>query len=844
MTTATPSRARRVVRTTAWTILIAVIAIVALAVGLGSWTVQRSFPQASGGVTLDGLSAEVTVQRDAAGVPTITADSTDDLFFAQGYVQAQDRFWEMDFRRHTTSGRLSELFGESQVGTDKFLRTLGWHAIAEREFDALDDVTKDYYTAYAAGVNAYLADHSGADASLEYAVLGLQNPGYEIEPWTPADSISWLKAMAWDLRTNLEEETQRALLLKDYTPEQIAEFYPPYPFDQNPTIVPQVAATGTSGSVAVPNVTADGVSWTEADGVIAAVSDILGDTLEGVGSNSWVVSGQFTETGQPLLANDPHLGASMPSVWYQMQLRCSTVSDACPFAASGFTFAGLPGVVIGHNERIAWGFTNLTTDVADLYIERIEGDSAWLDGALVPMEVTTDTIRVAGGADVPLTIRRTSHGPLVSDLTGDFTAVATQTTLPSGQPGDTAVSLAWTALDVSSTAASIFALNTARNWDEFRGAAKLFEVPAQNLVYADVEGNIGYQTPGRLPLRGAGDGTYPAPGWDSAYAWTGFIPFDELPSVKNPAQGYIVTANNAIVDDTYAHFLSKDWDYGYRAERITELLQAAMADGKVTAADMRDIQNDQQFWMGKRLAEVVTTLPVERSGPQAAIALLRNWDAQNRADSAAAAYANVLWDTLATALFLDRTPAPVPVTDQARLFTVVGALLDDPTNAMWVDPTSGATGRDAVLTAVVDRAYDRLATLQGDDTTKWNWGSLHAITITSATFGSSGIAPIEWLFNRGPYPVGGGSSVVDATGWVIGEGFTTGGVPSMRMVIDLSDFDDSTWIHLTGASGHAFHPNYVDQTEMWSTGQQRAWAFTTTAVAKTTVDTLVLRPAG
>ncbi|HYP72996.1 MAG TPA: penicillin acylase family protein, partial [Microbacterium sp.] len=359
---------------TLFSILAAVVVIALVAVGFVTYTVQRSFPQLSGEITVTGLDDQVTVQRDALGVPTITADSSHDLFFAQGYVQAQDRFWEMDFRRHVTSGRLSELFGESQLGTDKFLRTLGWHAIAEQEVEALSDTERAYYEAYADGVNAYLADHQGADASFEYAVLGLQNPDYEIEPWTPADSVAWLKAMAWDLRSNIESETERAVLASDYTQEQIDELYPGYPYDRNPVIVPKISTVPAVGTA--PDTTAEGetdadtssIEWTQVDSVIEAVGELVGDAGEGIGSNSWVVSGANTDTGKPLLANDPHLGASLPSVWHQIQLKCSDVTDECPFDVAGFSFSGLPGVVIGHNERVAWGFTNLTTDVTDLYL--------------------------------------------------------------------------------------------------------------------------------------------------------------------------------------------------------------------------------------------------------------------------------------------------------------------------------------------------------------------------------------------------------------------------------------------------------------------------------------------
>lgn len=865
----------------AFLVLAGVVIIAVAAAFFVTWTIQRSFPQTAGTVTLDGLSTEVTVQRDDRGVPTITADSTDDLFFAEGFVHAQDRFFEMDFRRHVTSGRVAEMFGESQAGTDAFLRTLGWRKVAEAEVAAMDETTLSYYEAYADGVNAYLSSRSGAELSLEYAVIGMQNPDYAPEPWEPADSVAWLKAMAWDLRTNLEDETERALLAAeleaaatddadaaDDTSALLEKLYPEYPFDENPVIVPKIStvpALGTDAEAAFSTLPVPGgdiqqaattVDWTETSSVVEAASILVGDVGEGIGSNSWVVSGALTESGMPLLANDPHLGASLPSVWYQVQLKCSTVNEACPFDVGGFSFSGLPGIVIGHNQSVAWGFTNLTTDVTDLYVERVEGDQYWRDGELVPLEESTETITVAGGDDIELTIRSTAHGPIISGLTDDFTALAgdpaagiaaggASTTTPGEDDADAeyAVSLRWTALDPGTAATAIFALSTAQDFDDFRYAASLFDVPAQNLIYADTEGNIGYQTPGRLPIRGAGDGRLPQPGWDSRYDWTGFIPFEELPVSYNPSSGYIVTANNAIVADDYEYFLTKDWDYGYRAARIAHLIERRAAVAPLTAEDMREIQMDGEMWIGKRLATALGDVEVSGAGPNAAVDLLRSWDAQNAAASAGAAYANVLWSNLVQNVFANRDQ-PLPITHQGRLFTVVSAMLDDPSDPLWINEKLGVDGMDEMLALSAEDAYDELAGLQGDAVDRWNWGSLHAITLTSDTLGSSGIAPIEALFNRGPYPVGGGASVVDATGWELGEGYATTTVPSMRMVIDLSDFDDSTWIHLTGASGHAYHEHYIDQTEAWATGAQKPWAFSEKAVDAATVDTLVLTPAG
>ncbi|WP_025133847.1 penicillin acylase family protein [Leucobacter sp. PH1c] len=915
------AKRRRPGRIILW--ILAIIVVLALAAtGFGAWTVARSFPQANGELAVSGLAQPVSVQRDALGIPTITAETSDDLFFAQGFVHAQDRFWEMDFRRHLTSARLSELFGESQVGTDSFLRTLGWRDLAEQEVAQLPPETLAYYEAYAAGVNAYLAERSGADLSLEYAVLGLQNADYAPEPWTPADSVAWFKAMAWDLRTNIEDETARALLAQGLDEETLATLYPDYPFAEHPVILaddpagahvddPAIPAprggasggtgTGTGASTAEAGTAASGsteasnaeasnagasgagaissvVSAGQAAAASAAVpalaelgtrvsqvNAMISEQGEGIGSNSWVVSGEHTESGKPLLANDPHLGAALPSVWTQMQLRCATVGPECPFEVAGFSFAGLPGIVIGHNQDIAWGLTNLTTDVADLYVERIEADGYWQDGEKHPFETRTETIKVAGGDPVDLEIRATGHGPIVSGLESDFTAISedprvsalrpaaghaelphvTSFSDPATEelpPGEFALSLQWTALEVSTTAQAIFTLNLAQDFSDFRLAAKQFDVPAQNLVYADREGNIGYQAPGKLPIRGAGDGWLPQPGWDSAFDWQGAIPFEELPTAYNPESGVIVTANNAIVTDDYRYFLSRDWDTGYRAARIQELLDERIEDGPLTAADMTAIHMDNRFPAADSLQRAFTGLSTGQPEVDAALELLADWDGQNDPDSAAAAFANVLWREV-TAQLTDEQAVPIARDDQSRLALVFAQLLDAPDSEWWRSSESGlATTQQEFLALCAERAVAELNELQGNRPERWNWGELHALPLTHGTFGTSGIAPIEWLFNRGPVPTGGGSGVVNATGWNLDEGYATSTVPSMRMVLDLADWDASTWQNLTGASGHAFHPNYTDQSAAWASGEPGPWGFSASAVDASSTDELRLVP--
>ena len=682
-------RVGRIVGLSLFGLVAGILVIAVIAAGVGVWTIQRSFPQVAGSITLDGVDSQVTVQRDSLGVPTITARGTHDLFFAQGYVHAQDRFWEMDFRRHVTSGRLSELFGASQLPTDRFLRTLGWRAVAEQEVEALDPTVRAYYDAYAEGVNAYLKDHDGAEVSLEYAVLGLQNPEYEIEPWTPADSVSWLKAMAWDLRDNIESETDRALMAPNFTSDQLAELYPGYPFDVNPVIVPTITtalpAGFDDGTDAAPGTAATAsIEWTEVDDVIEAVSALVGGVGEGVGSNSWVVSGSMTESGKPLLANDPHLGASLPSVWHQVGLRCAVVTPECPFNVAGFGFSGVPGVIIGHNGRVAWGFTNLSTDVTDLYVEKLDGDSYWRDGALVPLDVRTETISVAGGAAEQLEIRSTVHGPIVSGLTDDFTAIADDpytnvdgtVSVPASAPdGEYAVSLQWTALQPGTTASAIFALDVASDFEGFRAAAARFDVPAQNLIYADVDGNIGYQTPGKLPIRGAGDGWMPQPGWDSSYDWTGFIPFEELPTSYNPPEG--LDRHRQQRDRRCGVSALPDTRLGLRLAGRAHHRPAAARRGAGTSHvdDMRDIQADDEFWMGRRLVAVYEDVTTGDAGTDAALDLLRSWDLHNAPDSAAAAYANVLWDELVANLFVRGREHAAALAGQGRLFLVVDELL-------------------------------------------------------------------------------------------------------------------------------------------------------------------------
>ncbi|GAB2845799.1 penicillin acylase family protein [Actinocorallia aurea] len=808
-----------------------VMVLVLVVSGWFVWTVRKAFPTYDGQIKMPGLAGEVTVHRDSYGIPQIYADSPEDLFRAQGYVTAQDRFWEMDFRRHITAGRLSELFGETTLDTDKVTRTLGWRKTAEAELPLLEPETRQLLEAYAAGVNAWLKDNPDTAAqSLEYSVLGFQRTGYRPEEWTAVDSVAWLKAMAWDLRSNIEEELGRAIADTKLPAERVDQLYPGYDFRRMPTIVGggQVTDGAFASSGAKEAAEAPARALSSVLEAIRAMPDDLGNGDAELGSNSWVISGERSATGKPLLANDPHLSAQMPSVWYQTGLHCRTVTDACPYDVTGFTFSGLPGIVIGHNHKVAWGFTNLAPDVADLYLEKVTATTAEYKGAQEPLQIRDEKIEVAGGKPVELTVRTTRHGPIVSDVMSDAEAAA---------PGGEAVALRWTALDPGRTADAIFQMNRATDWTTFRQAAASFEVPAQNLVYADVEGNIGYQSPGRIPIRTAGDGTRPVPGWDGVHEWSGYLPYEELPTVLNPDAGYIVTANNAVIGESYQPLLTKDWSYGYRAQRIDELVRNG---GRLDAEAMAGIQMDGRQGFAPTLVPHLLRLGAGVKG----IELLRTWDYSQPVDSAPAAFFNAVWRHLLLDTFNDELPEGARPDGGDRWFEVVRTLLGRPADPFWDDVATeeAAEQRDDVLLRALREASDELVGELGDDPSSWRWGDLHTLTLTNESFGTSGISLIEKIFNRGPIEVGGGKSVVNAAGWDAQEGYEVKTVPSLRLVADLADLDASRYVNLTGASGHAYSPHYWDQTELWARGDTIAWPFTAAAVEKAARHTLTLKP--
>lgn len=853
---------RRALRLLVGTAAVAVLALVVV-VALAATVVRRPLPDDAGAVDLPGLDAEVTVLRGPQGVPSIYAESATDLFRAQGYVHAQDRFFEMDYRRHVTAGRLSELVGanEDALAADTVIRTFGWRDIAEQEWNGLDVETRRWFEAYADGVNAYLAERDAESLALEYAVLGFTVDTEQPEEWDPIDSLAWLKAMAWDLRGNYDEELSRALTystVRDVA--RVNELFPRYPQEVNAPIVTEV--TPASAAVRSP----DGAdpagllspdlqhALDRAEAALDAVPHLLGEG-DGTGSNSWVVAGEHTVSGFPLLANDPHLSISAPGIWAQMGLYCTEVSAACPFEVSGFTFSGFPGVIIGHNADLAWGLTNLRADVTDFFVERTDPEAGTYlrDGEQVPIETRTEVIEVNGGEPVEIEVRSTVHGPIVSDALGVGRIVAAPT--PDGARGVPEVALAWTALEPGRTADAVFAMMTAQDAEDIADAAELFAVPSQNIVYATVDGDIGYQAPGRIPVRARvadgpvpSDGTWPRPGWDSRYDWQGYVDPATMPAVQNPAVGYVVAANQAVTVAGQQPFLTSDWDYGYRSQRIRVLIEEAVAAGiPLDPAAMTSFQNDTWSPYAAALVPALLEAPVEDDFTQEGVDLLQDWDYEQEPDSAAAAYFSAVWATLLQLTFWDDLPEDEWPSGGSRWLEVVLRLLEQPDNAWWDDrrTVNVVESRDEILSRSLATARLQLTVELGKDASDWQWGRLHAAAPEHAVLGGEGVpTPVRRLVNPTPQPAGGGSSIVNATSWDAATGsYEVTAAPSMRMVVDLGDLDASTWVNLTGASGHPGSVHYTDQFDAWATGETFAWPFTTEAVTTAAVRELVLRPA-
>ena len=532
-----------------------------------------------------------------------------------------------------------------------------------------------------------------------------------------------------------------------------------------------------------------------------------------------------------------------------MGLHCRTVSSACPFDVAGFSFAGLPGIVIGHNQRVAWGFTNLAPDVSDFYLEQVDGSTYLRDGQQVPLTLRNETIKVAGAPTQTIVVRSTVHGPLISAVSAAAKDAGTKPLVRGAQQSNSyAVSLAWTGLRPSTTADAIFMLNKAQNWVDFRAAASKFAVPSQNLIYADVDGHIGYQAPGMVPIRraataGSPPGYWPTPGWQSEWDWQGFVPFDQMPFSYDPPEGYIVTANQ-MVSASATPFLTTEWDYGFRAQRIRNLIESTP---KISPERMAQIQLDNRNEFAPVLSKALLAIKVDDFTAQAQ-RLLKDWDYTQPADksreSSSAAYYNAVWRELLSSTF-DELPPELAPDGGGRWMTVIQQLLADPKNAFWDDKTTpGVTeGAEEILRRSMVRARLNLASHTGKDPATWRWGRMHQLELKHPVMGDPSVPGlIQDVFNRSELEMPGGSSIVNAFGWNAAKGYDVITGPSMRMVIDLGSLDASRWVNETGQSGHAFNRHYDDQVKAWANGDTFGWPFSQASVSANAADTLTLTP--
>ena len=629
--------------------------------------------------------------------------------------------------------------------------------------------------------------------------------------------ITWAKAMAWDLKSNMENEIFRSAYLQTMTPEQVNDLFPPYPEDR-PVIVGD-----QSGFVSLQR-SPDGAAYAAAVGPAvneiaakyALVDKWVGSGMdEGVGSNSWAISGKLSASGMPLIANDVHLKITIPHIWYQIGLHCVEKTPECRIDEFGYSFAGTPGIVIGHNDRIAWAFTNVGPDVIDLYIEKINPDNPYqyeYMGEWVDMEVITETLKVGTKDSEVLEVRITRHGPIITDVYGPLKDFGEEAGID--LPENYAIAMRWTALEPTNVFGAVLGFNYAQNWEEFRQAASLFDVPAQNFLYTDVEGNLAYQMPGNIPIRSEGhDGRYPVPGWTGEYEWQGYIPFEERPYIFNPEAGYIVTANNAVVDTSYPYHIADTWAYGNRAQRIVDMIENA--PDPIDAAYFQQMHGDNLDMTAVEVVPVLMDTPLNDSKLESVRDLLRGWDFQADVDSQAAAVWGAFWKHLVLNT-LDEVPEDKRPSGDARILIFYRPLLADADNAWWdVIATPEKETRDEIMRAALADAAADLEERMGKDPAGWTWGGIHQIYFENQVMTS--LPVVKNAFNRGPYAIPGGISIVNAAPFNVNNpDYRVDGMSaSMRMIVDLSDLTNALTIIPVGQSGHPGHPNYVDQTELW-----------------------------
>jgi penicillin amidase len=754
---------------------------VAILGALGGYLfLRRTLPVTSGEIAVAGVTAPVEILRDRYGIPHIFAQSEEDAHFALGFVHAQDRLWQLEMNRRVAAGRLSEVLGAAGLETDRFLRTLGIRRAAEANLPRLDEETRRYLDAYAAGVNALLATRPVLP--LEFLLLRV-----DPEPWTALDSLAWGKMKAWELGGNWRNELVRMRLARTLPNARIDEFFPPYPGDEPLKIRELKELYG--GLDREPPRTA----WSE------SLSPPLG------GSNSWVIGGARSANGKPLLANDPHLGLTAPSVWYLAHLRAPGLN------AIGATLPGVPGIVIGRNERIAWGFTNTGPDVQDLYLERIDhaGNYVTPTGAR-PFTVIEESIKVKDAEEEHLPVRISRHGPVISDVARN----ALEAT-----PRGYALALAWTALaEDDLTMQAALKLARSRDWKTFLDALKDAHAPQQTVTYADADGNIGFIAAGRVPVRKPANdlkGLAPAPGWDARYDWTGYLPFDALPRAFNPPGGAIVSANQKIVPPGYAHHITAEWQPPYRARRIEELLAQHPVHDAQSFARMQ--MDSVSLAVRELLPKLLAAKPRSEHASDA-LRMLAAWDGAMAAGRPEPLIVVAWWRELARLVYADELGELFRTNWRPRALFISRALDEGST---WCDNvrTPRQESCEELLAESLERALTDLRKRYGVDMQAWKWGEAHAAQHRHRPFSRQ-----PWLarFFDLSVPSAGDAYTINAGRSDFNDEaapYANRHAASYRAIYDLANPEASLFIHSGGQSGNPVSPHYRSFTDAWARGE-------------------------
>ncbi|MEJ2667120.1 MAG: penicillin acylase family protein [Deinococcales bacterium] len=786
------------------------IVVVLVLVAAGGWLYLRtSLPKTRGTVTLQGLQHSVEIVRDANDVPHIYAKDVDDALFALGYVHAQDRLWQMDFQRRVGEGTLSEVLGKATLSTDEFLRTLGVYHAAQQAVGHLDAQTRSRLDAYVAGINAYIDNHHGAWPP-EYVILGVKPKHF-----TPADVIAWAKMMSWDLSGNWSTELLRARLIAKLKPADarklVDTLWPAYP-KSGPVVVPDFHALYRQ----LP--------------LKALAAAMPAPPQPGLGSNDWVVSGAHTASGKPLLANDPHLELDAPSLWYLAQISAPGLD------VIGGTLPGTPAVLLGRNQHIAWGFTNTGPDTQDLFIEKVDpkDPTRYLTPTgSAPFQTRREVIHVKGGKDVVLNVRSTRHGPVISDVASDAATVAKQ------QGSGLVIAMQWTALEPNDTTIeAVMKMDTAQNWSQFVSALKYFVTPEQNIVYADVDGNIGYYAPGRIPIRKAGDGSVPVPGWTGAYDWVGTIPFDALPHTYNPASGRVVTANNKVVPDSYPYYLTRDWTVPYRAERINTLL---VGTPKATVATMEQIQADQTSLFARAFLPTLRDVEPTTELARKAQAQLVNWDGDMTRQGSAPLIFAAWYRAFSKRVYGDEMGDLFAAYFGFHPLFLLDVLNHD---RSWCDNvnTPGVETCAGDASAALNDAVDALSKRFGKDPSRWHWGAVHQAYSAHQVFTST---PLGRFFDR-RIANGGGAFTIDVGRYDMADAkhpYRQIVGPGYRAVYDLADMNASRFMQTLGQSGNILSRHYADYLRRWRDVRYLPMSLRRSDAEHGQIGTLTLKPA-